>query len=147
MKVYDGTRGTGQETTTDRIAVGIAVYDHPGGVGGLLHAMLPRAEDGTNGAPAKYVDAGVEALVAELVAEGASKGDLGAKVAGGSDMLDFSGDSIGSRNVQAARETLDRVGVPLLAEDAGGDQGRSLRFSLAEGVLEVKSATDDPLRL
>ncbi|AWB27046.1 chemotaxis protein CheD [Halococcoides cellulosivorans] len=170
MKVYDSTRTTGQETTPDRLAVGIAeyavgtgeavlttsglgscvgiaIYDRPGGVGGLLHAMLPHAEDGTNGAPAKYVDAGVEALLAELASAGADRDALDAKIAGGSDMLDFSGDSIGSRNVAAARETLERVDVPIVAEDAGGDQGRSLRFALAEGVLEVKSAREDPLRL
>ncbi|MFB6162994.1 MAG: chemotaxis protein CheD [Halococcoides sp.] len=170
MKVYDSSRAAGQTQPSQRHAVGVAeyhvasdgsvlttsglgscvgvaIYDEPDGVGGLLHAMLPSAEDRTNGTPAKFVDSGIETMLAELAAEGAAEDELGAKIAGGSDMLDFSGDSIGSRNVEAARETLEGLDVPILAEDAGGDQGRSLRFSLEEGILEVKSATDDPIRL
>jgi len=118
--------------------VGVAVYDPVVGVAGLLHAMLPeRPEPGAD--PAKYVDSGLGRTVDAVLEHGGDPNRLRAKVAGGSDMLNFEGDGsgIGSRNVAQCRETLAALEVPIAATDVGGEYGRSLELSAATGELTV----------
>ena len=88
-------------------------------------------------------------LVEEMERAGASRRNIKAKIAGGSDMLDFSGDGsgIGVRNVEKVRETLDSYNIPIVGEDVGGDHGRSLRLESQTGDLVVKSADQNDMRL
>ncbi|MFB6105669.1 MAG: chemotaxis protein CheD [Halobacteriaceae archaeon] len=120
--------------------LGIALYDPETGVAGLEHAMLPRAADSVGGDPAKFVDTGVDALLEEMAAAGADPARVEAKIAGGADMLSFSGDAVGSRNADAAREVLPDRGVRIVAADVGGSRGRSLSF--CRGTLSVRNAGD-----
>lgn len=122
--------------------VGVALYDDAAEAAGLAHVMLPAAPERTDAKPAKFADAGTTLLVDELERAGASRERLVAKLAGGSDMLDFSnGDAgIGERNVREVRRTLADHGVALVAEDVGGSYGRSLRLESATGALVVRSA-------
>jgi chemotaxis protein CheD len=165
MKVYDGTTGSSSQSEQQRLKVGIAEYevtpagadlttsglgsclgvalfDERNGVAGLVHVMLPSADEVDDENEAKFADTGVELLVDEMEATGASTRRIEAKVAGGSDMLDFSenGSGIGVRNVEQVEATLDDLGVPIVAQDVGGDHGRSLRLDGESGDLDVKSA-------
>ncbi len=166
MKVYDGSKtGGSTDSTPERIKVGIAeyevtasdatlttsglgscvgvgLYDEETGIAGLVHVMLPVAEEMEDGKPAKFADAGTELLIQELEATGADRAAIKAKIAGGSDMLDFSkgGSGIGDRNVKRVKETLKEHNIPLIGEDVGGDHGRSVRLEAATGDFVVKSA-------
>jgi len=168
MKVYDGSQAEGAsdapaervkvgiaewEVTTDGAVlttsglgscIGVALYDTATGTSGLVHVMLPTAEGRENGNPAKFSDTGTELLLEEMGEAGADLGSVEAKIAGGSDMLDFSegGSGIGVRNVEVVRETLAAHDVPIVAEDVGGDHGRSLRLEAETGDLVVKSANE-----
>jgi chemotaxis protein CheD len=172
MKVYDGsTTGGSTEMPTEKKKVGIAeyevttsgavlttsglgscigvaLYDGRAEVAGLVHVMLPTAAD-TDGNRAKFADTGVEVLVEAMEDRGADRRRITAKVAGGSDMLDFSenGSSIGSRNLDSVRETLATFSIPVEGEDVGGDHGRSLKLEAASGDLVVKSASQDSTTL
>ncbi|WP_142856694.1 chemotaxis protein CheD [Salinigranum halophilum] len=162
MEIY--TSGPPTRRTTDRIKVGIAdfavgdrestlstsglgscvgvaLYDDRVGVAGLAHAMLPHGEGKSD--EAKYVDTAVGALVEAMEREGASRRRLVAKLAGGSTMFEFKStdESVGDRNVDAARATLAALAVPVEAEDVGGDHGRSLELDGATGTLHVRSAS------
>jgi len=174
MKVYDGSSRTEQtqDAEPERIKVGIAEYevttdgavlttsglgscigvglhDAESGTAGLVHVMLPSADEMEDGNAAKFADSGTELLVEEVEQVGASAGDIVAKIAGGSDMLDFSenGSGIGERNVEQVRETLDSFDIPIVGEDVGGDHGRSLRLEAGTGDLVVKSANQSDTRL
>jgi chemotaxis protein CheD len=173
MKVYDGSQTESPaQSTPERIKVGIAeykvttepallttsglgscigigIYDTRDTVAGLVHVMLPSAADIDGGNSAKFADTGVEALIEAMEAAGASTNTMEAKIAGGSDMLDFSenGSSIGSRNAEKVRETLEAYGVPVVGEDLGGDHGRSVKLEAETGNLIVKSANTDSLTL
>lgn len=46
---------------------------------------------------------------------------------------------IGHRNVIAAKEKLRQLGVPLVAEDTGGNYGRTIELDSATGILLVKT--------
>ena len=122
--------------------VGVALYAEASGAAGLVHVMLPVAAEMDDGKPAKFADTGTELLIDELEAVGARRTNIEAKIAGGSDMLDFSdgGSSIGDRNVDQVKETLAENDVPLVGEDVGGDHGRSLRLESTTGNLIIKSA-------
>lgn len=135
-----GTDETTLVTSGLGSCVGVAVFDAQQSVGGLAHAMLPTADGDEN--DAKYVDTAVPALVRAMEEEGAVPGNLRAKLAGGATMFEFTSaeGSIGDRNVTAVRDALDSLGIPLVAEDVGGDYGRSLRFSVRTADLHVRSA-------
>ncbi|MFB6134334.1 MAG: chemotaxis protein CheD [Halanaeroarchaeum sp.] len=116
--------------------VGVALYDD-GGVGGLLHAMLPAAPpDAPN--PAKFVDAGIRALLEEMADNGAKRGTIRAKLTGGSSMLNLgNGQPVGEKNVEAAIDALATHDIELVADETGGDAGRSVAFHPDTGVLEI----------
>jgi chemotaxis protein CheD len=125
--------------------VGVALHAPEADAGGLAHVMLPEAGDPDR--PAKYADTAVPALVAALRELGAS--DLQAKLAGGSDMFEFSStdESVGERNVAAVEAELADAGIPVVARDVGGDHGRSLDFDVATGELHVSCTAREDLTL
>jgi len=166
MKVYDGSQTDGDsggeperikvgiaeyevtaddaELTTSGLGscVGVALYDTASSAAGLVHVMLPAADEMDDGKAAKFADSGTQLLIEEMEALGANTDRIEAKIAGGSDMLDFSegGSGIGDRNVDRVKETLADNGIPIVGEDIGGDHGRSLRLEADSGDLVVKSA-------
>lgn len=132
----------GQSLVTSGLGscVGIAVYDGQAGVAGLLHAMLPEADG--NREVAKYADSGIDVLIDEMESRGAKRRRMVAKLAGGSTMFEFTSTdgSIGTRNVDAAREALSGHGISVVAEDVGGSHGRSLELEAGSGTLHVRNA-------
>jgi chemotaxis protein CheD len=52
-------------------------------------------------------------------------------------------DGVGERNVDAAREELEKLGVPIVAEDVGGERGRTVEFDVATGTLSIKTPDGD----
>lgn len=125
----------------------IALYDPDSEIGGLAHVMLPDGDTAENAElkPGKYADTAIRALLRRMVEQGAVYTSVEAKIAGGSDMFEFEsfGDGVGERNVQAAREELEKLGVPLVAEDVGGEHGRTVEFTPGTGELVVKTANGE----
>ncbi|MFW6458459.1 MAG: chemotaxis protein CheD [Halodesulfurarchaeum sp.] len=135
MAVTNGTA----PIVTSGLGSCVAVAVHDGnGIAGLLHAMLPRAPD-ESAPPPKYVDTGIEAMIAEMTAIGSRKPNLVAKLAGGSSMLDLGNEEpIGDKNVSAAKELLKTKGIELVAENTGGDSGRSVSFDPETGIMRIE---------
>ena len=50
-----------------------------------------------------------------------------------------SGINMGQRNLDATRAALERLGIPIVAEDTGGEYGRSVRLVAATGAMRVRS--------
>ncbi|MFC4543716.1 chemotaxis protein CheD [Halosolutus amylolyticus] len=125
----------------------IALYDEDSAIGGLAHTMLPDGDKAENSdvKPGKYADTAIRALLRRMVEQGASYTTVEAKIAGGSDMFEFEsfGDGVGQRNIAAAKEELEKLGVPLVAEDVGGEHGRTVEFTPGSGTLVVKTSADD----
>jgi chemotaxis protein CheD len=131
--------------------VGVAVADPDAGVAGLAHVMLPEPPEGRveSARPAKSVAVGVERLVTAVEAAGADPDAVEAKLAGGSQMFDFSGvsEGVGQRNVERTRETLTAEGVPIVGEDVGGTYGRSLAVCPETWALTVRSSHEGVVEL
>lgn len=124
--------------------VGVALYDSTRKIAGLAHIMLP---DSTlvrnNGNIAKFADTGIDACIAMMVKNGASKIGLTAKIAGGAQMFAFGSNNdmlrIGERNVEATKKKLKELGIRILAEDTGKNYGRTIEFYPATGELLIKA--------
>ncbi len=54
---------------------------------------------------------------------------------------------MGERNVAAARAVLRLAGIPVMREAVGGGAGRSVRFFVADGRVEVRSVGADAIVL
>jgi chemotaxis protein CheD len=123
--------------------VAIMLHDPATRAGGLAHHLLPEpglARDASN--PFKFASTAVPSLVEELRALG-MRGRPEARLAGGAAMfatLMVPGTlNMGERNIRAAREALQKAGIPIRGEDVGGDYGRSVRFRVGEGRVLVSS--------
>jgi chemotaxis protein CheD len=122
--------------------VALALHDRARGIAGLAHILLPSVGTGPVSIhPAKYADTGVPLLVGEMRRHGA-RGRLDARMAGGARMfaaLLSSGINMGQRNVDAVRAALAALDIPVVAEDVGGDYGRSVRVDASTGRMLVHS--------
>jgi len=126
--------------------VGIALYDPLRNIGGLSHIMLPSSSlrsDGTIDDRMKYADTAIPDLISELERNGAGRRTIVAKLIGGANMFNMQGTSfvetIGERNIAAAKSELDRLGIRLVAEDVGSNYGRTVYFQLEDGMVRVQS--------
>ena len=124
--------------------IGISLYDPQLKVGGLLHIMLPdstQARGSDN--PAKFADTGLPLMLKDVLALGASKTRLVAKIAGGAQMFAFANATdvmrVGARNAEASKKMLKDLGIKLIAEDTGGTYGRTVSINLDDGSYIVKT--------
>ncbi len=132
--------------------VALMLYDPGARAGGMAHVLLPSAtlvRDRSN--PAKFPETAVPFLVGRLSTLGAEPRRLLAKLAGGASMfgqLMAPGTvHMGERNLVAARLALQAAGIPIVGEAVGGERGRTVRFHLADGRVEVWSVGTDVIVL
>jgi chemotaxis protein CheD len=124
--------------------IGVSLYDERAKVGGLLHIMLPDSKQARpSDNPAKFADTGLPLLLKEVLAEGASKKNLVAKMAGGAQMFAFANATdimrVGARNADAVKRLLMEMDIRLAAEDTGGTYGRTVSINLENGLYKVKT--------
>ena len=125
--------------------VGIALRDPVLQIGGLVHIMLPdsTAMRANNSVLEKFADTGIEELVRQLVAMGANRNRLVAKIAGGATMFQVQSCNemmkIGERNVEATIKKLDAMNIKILAQDTGANYGRTVTFFPETGEFHIRA--------
>ena len=124
--------------------IGIALYDRFSGVAGLAHIMLPDSTQFSNvTSPLKFADLAIPILIDKMEAQGCNKRHIKAKIAGGASMFNFSDKSmitdIGARNGASVKATLDKMGIPLIAIDIGGNKGRTMILNGLNGVVQIRT--------
>ena len=124
--------------------VGIALYDPVRKIGGIVHILLPIAQNNKdNLSPTKFANTGIPFLLDEMIKVGADKSAIIAKIAGGSQMPSIKGRenkiNVGARNVSVTKEILQSLGIPILGEDTGGSFGRTMEFYIDSGLVRVKT--------
>lgn len=125
--------------------VGVVIYDLSSKVAGMAHVMLPDSsltrEKEIN--KYKYADTAIPILIDKVCALGARKYALKAKLAGGAQMFQFSPNStmmrIGPRNIKAVQAQLVANRIPIIAEDIGGSNGRTIEFNPETGKLKIRT--------
>ena len=123
--------------------IGIALYDKQAKVAGLSHIMLPDSTQFKNVTnPMKFADLAIPILVEKMQRQGCDRRHLTAKIAGGASMFNFSDKSIisdiGKRNGEAVKKTLKGLGIPIIAEEIGGDKGRTMILRASDGQVVLK---------
>lgn len=124
--------------------IGLTLYDPVTKIGGMVHYMLPDSTQVRNNSNiAKFADTGIEELLRKVVAAGANRTRLVAKMAGGAKMFETTGVSnignIGARNAEAAKQILRKKGIRLVAEDTGLNYGRTVELDCETGSFYIKS--------
>ena len=124
--------------------VGVALYDKTTKLAGLVHVMLPDSTQvRQNQNRAKFADTGIDYLIEMMIAKGAGRARLTAKIAGGAQMFAFNGNSdmlrVGERNVESVKKKLNQLKIPILAEDTGLNFGRTVEFYPETGDFLIKA--------
>ncbi len=124
--------------------VGVTLYDKTSKIAGMVHVMLPSSKDiKNNDNKAKFADTGIQVLLEQMIKLGAMKPNLIAKIAGGSQMFNFNSNNetlkVGERNVLATKTKLKELGIRLVAEDTGGNFGRTIVIDAEDGSLHVRT--------
>ncbi|WP_181348714.1 chemotaxis protein CheD [Thalassobacillus sp. CUG 92003] len=125
--------------------VGVVLYDDRQGMAGLAHIMLPDSAMAKHDPfpVGKYADTAVMELYRQMVQQGAGKYNVKAKLAGGAQMFQFQAANdmmrIGSRNINAIREQLQTLRIPIVAEDIGGTKGRTIEFDPGTMRLNIRT--------
>ncbi len=132
--------------------VGIVLYDPVKKIAGLVHVMLPDSTKIINNSNKyKFADTGIDTLIHDMEKLGAVKRNLIAKIAGGAQMFSFVNNlemmRIGDRNVEASKDKLAKLRIPLLAEDTGANYGRTIEFNPDTGLLRIRSVGKEILMI
>ncbi|HET7043083.1 MAG TPA: chemotaxis protein CheD, partial [Gemmatimonadales bacterium] len=120
--------------------VSICLWDPTTGIGGINHYLLPDQVSNGISTP-RFGNVAVRTLLAQLAAAGADPSRLQAKIFGGAAVLSPrlpGSDALGARNAELARVLLGLAGIPVVAEDVGGAQGRKLLFRSSDGAAWVR---------
>ncbi|MCR5216834.1 MAG: chemotaxis protein CheD [Lachnospiraceae bacterium] len=124
--------------------VGVALYDSSTKVCGLVHVMLPYSTQIRNNSNiAKFADTGIVECLRLMVAAGANRNRITAKIAGGATMFTLSSNNdtmrVGERNAAACKEVLKKENIRLLAEDTGLNYGRTVVLDGNTGNYLIKA--------
>lgn len=128
--------------------VGIVLYDSFKQIAGLAHIMLPDSKltRQKNFNEYKYADTAIKSLIKQMLALGARRSQLRAKLAGGAQMFQFESSTdmmrIGPRNIDAVKKELQNHRIPIISEDLGGCQGRTIEFDPLTTKLKVRTVNE-----
>ncbi len=131
--------------------IGLTFFDPIAKVGGMVHYMLPDSTAISNNSNiAKFADTGINELLVRVMAAGADRRRLVAKIAGGAKMFQLNNAStlgnIGEKNAMAAKQMLRKLNIQLIAEDTGLDYGRTVELHCETGEFHIK-AIKKPLKI
>jgi chemotaxis protein CheD len=126
-------------------AVAVLLHDSARKVGGLAHVSLPsRSLAREHGNRARFAETAVPDLLDQVVAHGADRKDVVARIVGGASLFGELVPSgtipMGQRTLAACRAVLRVLGVPVVGEAAGGVIGRAVRFDVGSGAVTVTTA-------
>ncbi|RKD75352.1 chemotaxis protein CheD [Sinobaca qinghaiensis] len=127
--------------------IGVVIYQRSGALAVMAHILLPACPENqleNTQLRAKFADTSIEDIVHFFHKQNIPSRKLAAKMAGGAQMFAVSSGrenkSIGFRNAEAVKEALQLYSVPLLAEDTGGDKGRTITFDPGSANLYIRKA-------
>ncbi|MDP2798943.1 MAG: chemotaxis protein CheD [Deltaproteobacteria bacterium] len=113
--------------------IATCIFDEEHKIGGMNHFMLPGVVSPQNlilTEAGRYGMFAMELLIGELIKMGGNRKKFKAKIFGGGHVIKFrkSDGNVPQANIDFAKKFLELEGIPLLAEDVGGDNGRKILF-------------------
>jgi chemotaxis protein CheD len=124
--------------------IGLAIVDASAGVAGLAHIVLPESNERVDQV-GKFADTAVPELIAQMRRAGGIERRFEAAIAGGARMFEMSGGlDIGSRNEAAVRAAMAEARIAIKAAKTGGNTGRTVKISVGDLLVTVRSAGEKP---
>ena len=107
--------------------VGVCLYDKVELIGGMIHYLLPLWNGNGLESP-KYGNVAIPKLIENMENIGCLRRNMEAKIFGGANIhrANSEGQLIGQKNILIAKEVLREWGIPIKAEDTGGNNGRRI---------------------
>jgi chemotaxis protein CheD len=126
--------------------IGLAAYDPSTKVAAMIHVMLPKAFDNTKPDKlGKFADTGVPEMIRMMKSAGANTSRLQVALAGGAQVFKFGSEKprldIGDRNTEAVKEQVKAFGMKVIAEDTGGNLGRTVIYTVESGEIRVRTVS------
>jgi chemotaxis protein CheD len=126
-------------TTVLGSCISVCLWDARAGIGGINHFLLP-FWNGEGLPMPKYGNIAIPKLLEKMCELGGRPEKMVAKLFGGASMWS-SGDgllAVGERNIALARHLLNDMGIPLIASDTGGTDGRKIIFNTGNGQVHLR---------
>lgn len=117
--------------------VAVCLYCTKTQIAGMNHYLMP-LWNGNGLKSLKYGNISTERLIDQMLTMGADLRQIEAKVFGGGVINISDIHSVGPRNIQVAFDILKVYKIPVIASDVGGNKGRRVIFSNADGSAYVK---------
>ena len=111
--------------------VSVCMVDRYNQVAGINHIMISSTanlEKMLLSQDSRYGIHAMELLINTMLKKGAERNGLRAKVFGGGRVLNSSQNNVAYANVDFAVSYLENEGIPILARDTGGEEGRKIYF-------------------
>lgn len=125
--------------------IAVMLLDSVNKVYGMAHIMLPYKKPSFKTVnPNKFADVCIPKTLDAMLELGADKGFIKAKIAGGAHMFpSLVNDkiAINQRNTTAVKTVLHNLNIPIIAEDLGGNHGRTvfLDTDTERVTIQIKS--------
>jgi chemotaxis protein CheD len=116
--------------------VSICLWDKRRSAGGMNHFLLPTSREAEPHS-LRFADAATAELLERLRALGCRPPNLRAKIFGGAAIFQTRKRyalSLGAKNVAVALALMKDAGIPVIAQETGGAQGRKIIFNTDDGV-------------
>lgn len=132
--------------TTLGSCIGIVLYQPELKIGAIAHIMLARDPLGKDKQknPAKYAESAIPILIQSMMSEGCRSGTFSARIFGGASMFKSINSNflqnIGENNTAIVREIMKDVNIPIIVDDTGGHEGRTISLFLDDGRILLKKA-------
>ncbi len=124
--------------------IAVILHDPVRTAAGMLHYMLPVANERAADKPAMFAETGIPLLFSAMYALGSQKVNLVVKAAGGGKLYDDHGVfDIGRRNYVMMRKMFWKNNVIIAAEDVGGAKSRTVRLRVASGRVTIHSGPEE----
>lgn len=130
-------------TTVLGSCIAACFYDPVARVGGINHYLLAEGHAADTASMQRYGVYAMEVLINAMLAMGASRPRLKARIFGGATMRRGFRD-IGGDNIAFARRFLRDERIPLVGEDVGGTGARRVEFRAALGLARCRVVTEVP---
>ena len=125
--------------------VAVTLWDPVLQIGGINHFMLPKW-NGSGSPSYKYGDIAIAELIKRMIDFGCNKGNLKAKVFGGSETGVPNGVfHIGKRNIDLAFVCLNRERISIVSQNVCGPSGRKVIFYSETGEVMIKNIGHDAI--
>ena len=133
-------------TTLLGSCVAVTMFNPRLQLGAICHALLPACRKDlpcSQGEPeaGRFVECAIRLMLEGFTARGVLKGEIEAKLFGGSDMfetIDGRRLSVGKQNQEMALKALEEASVKIVTRDLGGPRGRKIIFHTHTGEVFLK---------